>query len=78
MKIATVAIQRPVFAAMVILVPIVFGVMAYSRIAIEQYPSVDPRTRTIELTAVLDNGDGALRPGLMADVALAAAPAPTP
>ncbi|HEU4729163.1 MAG TPA: efflux RND transporter periplasmic adaptor subunit [Kofleriaceae bacterium] len=33
-------------------------------------PSVDPRTRTIELTAVLDNRDGALRPGLMADVAL--------
>jgi membrane fusion protein (multidrug efflux system) len=31
-------------------------------------PMVDPRTRTIELTAVLDNRDGALRPGLMADV----------
>jgi membrane fusion protein (multidrug efflux system) len=31
-------------------------------------PSVDPKTRTIELTAVLDNRDGALRPGLMADV----------
>jgi hypothetical protein len=33
-------------------------------------PSVDPRTRTVELTAVLDNRDGALRPGLMADVEL--------
>jgi RND family efflux transporter MFP subunit len=32
-------------------------------------PMVDARTRTIELTAVLDNRDGALRPGLMADVA---------
>src|SRR5262245_14339376 len=32
-------------------------------------PMVEPRTRTIELTAVLDNRDGALRPGLMADVA---------
>jgi membrane fusion protein (multidrug efflux system) len=31
-------------------------------------PSVDPRSRTIELTAVLDNRDGALRPGLMANV----------
>jgi membrane fusion protein (multidrug efflux system) len=41
-------------------------------------PSVDPRTRTIELTAVLDNRDGALRPGLMADVALAAAPRSAP
>jgi RND family efflux transporter MFP subunit len=36
-------------------------------------PSVDPRTRTVELTAVLDNRDGALRPGLMADIALGAA-----
>jgi membrane fusion protein (multidrug efflux system) len=36
-------------------------------------PSVDPRTRTVELTAVLDNRDGALRPGLMADVSLDAA-----
>jgi len=33
-------------------------------------PSVEPRTRTVELTAVLDNRDGALRPGLMADVVL--------
>lgn len=45
-------------------------------------PSVDPRTRTVELTAVLDNRDGALRPGLMADIELdailASAPASTP
>jgi RND family efflux transporter MFP subunit len=36
-------------------------------------PSVDPRTRTVELTCVLDNQDGALRPGLMADISLDAA-----
>ena len=42
-------------------------------------PSVDPRTRTVELTAVLDNRDGTLRPGLMADVDLdAAVPASSP
>jgi RND family efflux transporter MFP subunit len=41
-------------------------------------PSVDARTRTVELTAVLDNRDGALRPGLMADVKLAAAAGPAP
>jgi membrane fusion protein (multidrug efflux system) len=35
-------------------------------------PMVDPRTRTIELTAVLDNCDGGLRPGLTAEVALGA------
>ena len=33
-------------------------------------PRVDARTRTVEITAVLDNRDGALRPGLMADVSL--------
>jgi membrane fusion protein (multidrug efflux system) len=36
----------------------------------EVAPMVDTRTRTIELTAVLDNADGALRPGLMAEVKL--------
>jgi RND family efflux transporter MFP subunit len=35
-------------------------------------PMVDPRTRTIELTAVLDNCDSGLRPGLTAEVALGA------
>jgi len=33
-------------------------------------PSVDPHTRTVGVKAVLDNRDGALRPGLMADIAL--------
>ena len=35
-------------------------------------PMVDPRTRTIELTAVLPNCDGGLRPGVAAEVALGA------
>ena len=35
-------------------------------------PMVNPTTRTIELTAVLDNCDGALRPGLAAEVTLGA------
>jgi membrane fusion protein (multidrug efflux system) len=43
-----------------------------ARIAIVA-PSVDPRTRTVELTAVIDNRDASLRPGLMADVELDAA-----
>jgi membrane fusion protein (multidrug efflux system) len=45
------------------------GVSRKATIAIVA-PSVDPRTRTVELTAWLDNRDGALRPGLMADVEL--------
>lgn len=36
----------------------------------EVAPMVDPRTRTVEYTAVLDNADGALRPGLMAEVTI--------
>jgi RND family efflux transporter MFP subunit len=33
-------------------------------------PTVDPRTRTVEIVAELDNADGALRPGLFADITL--------
>jgi membrane fusion protein, multidrug efflux system len=45
------------------------GVTRTAAIAIVA-PSVDARTRTIGLKAVLDNRDGALRPGLMADIEL--------
>jgi HAE1 family hydrophobic/amphiphilic exporter-1 len=41
MKIAEIAIKRPVFAFMVIMVPIVFGVLAYPRMGVEQFPSVE-------------------------------------
>ena len=41
MKIAEIAIKRPVFAAMVIMVPIVFGLLAYPRMGVEQFPSVE-------------------------------------
>jgi len=40
-KIAAIAIKRPVFALMVLLVPIVFGLMAYPKIGVEQFPSVE-------------------------------------
>lgn len=45
------------------------GVSRKAAIAIVA-PSVDARTRTVGLRAVLDNRDGALRPGLMADIEL--------
>jgi multidrug efflux pump subunit AcrA (membrane-fusion protein) len=31
-------------------------------------PGVDPRTRTIEIVATLDNADGKLKPGMLAEV----------
>src|SRR5262252_6901656 len=55
MKIAQIAIQRPVFALMVILVPIVFGLMAYPRIGVEQFPSVEFPIVTV--TAVYPGAD---------------------
>ncbi|MEZ4364140.1 MAG: efflux RND transporter permease subunit [Kofleriaceae bacterium] len=41
MKIAEIAIKRPVFAFMVLLVPIIFGLLSYSKIGVEQFPSVE-------------------------------------
>ncbi|MEO7732330.1 MAG: efflux RND transporter permease subunit, partial [Kofleriaceae bacterium] len=41
MKIADIAIRRPVFAFMVLMVPIVFGLLAYPRLGVEQFPSVE-------------------------------------
>jgi RND family efflux transporter MFP subunit len=38
-------------------------------------PMVDPTTRTIELTAILENCDGGLKPGLGAEVVMSAATA---
>jgi hydrophobic/amphiphilic exporter-1 (mainly G- bacteria), HAE1 family len=40
-KIADIAIRRPVFAFMVIMVPIVFGILAYPHVGVEQFPSVE-------------------------------------
>lgn len=40
-------------------------------------PTVDARTRTIELVAEVANADGALRPGLLAEVRLEAGEVPT-
>jgi RND family efflux transporter MFP subunit len=39
-------------------------------------PTVDVRTRTFEVVAQIDNRDGALRPGLLADVELSGAAPP--
>jgi RND family efflux transporter MFP subunit len=39
-------------------------------------PTVDPRTRTVEIVAEIDNADGALKPGLLAEVGLGAPAAP--
>ncbi|HEX7843998.1 MAG TPA: efflux RND transporter permease subunit [Kofleriaceae bacterium] len=55
MKIAEIAIRRPVFALMVLLVPIVFGLMAYPKIGVEQFPSVE--FPFVSVTAVYPGAD---------------------
>ena len=52
-----------------------FGALDVEREAtvVRIMPTVDPRTRTVELIAELENADGQLRPGLLADVRLGAA-----
>jgi multidrug efflux pump subunit AcrA (membrane-fusion protein) len=40
-------------------------------------PSIDPRTRTVEIVAEMDNPDGKLKSGMLAEIHIAAeAPAP--
>jgi RND family efflux transporter MFP subunit len=41
-------------------------------------PMVDAKTRTVQITVVLDNKDGSLKPGMMAEVSMGATPAETP
>jgi HAE1 family hydrophobic/amphiphilic exporter-1 len=55
MKIADIAIRRPVFAFMVLMVPIVFGVLAYPRMGVEQFPSVEFPIVTV--TAIFPGAD---------------------
>ncbi|HEX2690212.1 MAG TPA: efflux RND transporter permease subunit [Kofleriaceae bacterium] len=55
MKIAEIAIKRPVFAFMVLMVPVVFGLMAYPRIGVEKFPSVEFPFVTV--TAVYPGAD---------------------
>ncbi len=42
MKISDISIRRPVFASMVSAALILFGVIGYSRLAVREYPDVDP------------------------------------
>ena len=47
MKIAEVSIRRPIFASMVILAMVVFGLVSYNQIGVDLYPDVDIPVVTI-------------------------------
>ncbi len=42
MKLSEVSIQRPVFATVMSLVILIFGMMGYSRLPVREYPDIDP------------------------------------
>jgi multidrug efflux pump len=42
MKISEVSIQRPVFATVMSLAIILFGVIAFTRLPVREYPDIDP------------------------------------
>src|SRR5436190_10323343 len=48
MKLAEVCVKRPVFATMLVLVFVVLGVFAYSKLGIDLYPKVDLPTVTVQ------------------------------
>ncbi|MEO6340028.1 MAG: efflux RND transporter permease subunit, partial [Caulobacteraceae bacterium] len=50
MKIAHFFIERPVFAAAISIIITLLGVIAYPRLAIDQYPQISPPTVTISAT----------------------------
>jgi multidrug efflux pump len=42
MKISEISIQRPVFATVMCLAIILFGVIAFTRLPVREYPDIDP------------------------------------
>src|SRR5215467_11761610 len=42
MKLSTMSIQRPVFATVMSLAIILFGIISFSRLPVREYPDIDP------------------------------------
>jgi hydrophobic/amphiphilic exporter-1 (mainly G- bacteria), HAE1 family len=48
MKLAEVCVKRPVFATMLVMVFVVLGLFAYSKLGIDLFPKVDLPTVTVQ------------------------------
>ena len=60
MNIASVSINRPVFATVMSILIIIFGLVGYSFLGVREYPSVDPPVVSVSTNA----GEArALKPG---------------
>ena len=47
MILSDIAIKRPIFATVVSLVLVIFGLFAFQRLAIREYPDIDPPTVSV-------------------------------
>jgi multidrug efflux pump len=50
MVLSDVSIKRPVFATVISLILIIFGLIAFDRLAVREYPDVDPPFVSISTT----------------------------
>lgn len=50
MIISDVSVRRPVFAAVISILIVVFGLLAFSRLPVRQYPDIDPPIVSVETT----------------------------
>lgn len=50
MILSDVSIKRPVFASVISLLLIAFGIVAYERLSLREYPDIDPPVVTVEVT----------------------------
>ncbi|MCB1520589.1 MAG: efflux RND transporter permease subunit [Hyphomicrobiaceae bacterium] len=50
MKLSDVSITRPVFASVLALILVVFGLVAYDRLPLRQYPDIDPPVVSVDTT----------------------------
>ena len=48
MKIATVSVQRPVFATVVSLLLVILGLLAYTRLSVRELPEIESPVVSIE------------------------------
>ena len=49
MIISDISVKRPVFAAVISLLLIAFGVVSYERLSLREYPDIDPPVVTVEV-----------------------------
>jgi multidrug efflux pump len=49
MVISDISVKRPVFASVISLLLIAFGIVSYDRLSLREYPDIDPPIVTVEV-----------------------------